>query len=301
MKAREKPSGTGRRISEEKLRRQRFIVVVFMIAMASVSGFAAFSILDKPSATQAVSFKAAIVDQLSGTSPNGSFTNDTKSILASAGYSVDYYSPDGVTVDFFRSLPSKGYGLVILRAHSTGWITGNPVAIFTSELWRSDRYVSEQLTGSVGEANLYPLLPWNQGYFVISSRFVRYSMQGSFPNSIIIMMGCTGLKDSEMAQAFVARGASVYISWDKSVTADRTDASTITLLRSLAIGKTVREAVDATMKLVGPDPAFGSHLAYYPEDQGGLALSLHNSQNQMLSVEIRLELCLPGESRSFAN
>ena len=242
--------------------------------MVSVSGFITYFVLNQSSSGQTVSFKAAIVDQLSGTFPNPSFNDNAKNLLLGAGYTVDYYSPDQVTVNFFRSLPSKGYGLIIIRAHSTGWIPGDPVSIFTSEPYIRSSYFYEQLTDQLGNGRLDN----DKIYFEISSKFVQDAMQGRFPNSIIVMMGCTGLKNSEMAQAFVSKGARVYVSWTNSVTPDRTDNATTALLRSLAQGKTVSKAVSTAMDEVGPDPIYNSRLGFYPDDQATLALNLqHNA------------------------
>jgi hypothetical protein len=280
-KAKEKPRSIKDRLREQRKRNRRLALAVIMIAVVSVSGFVTYFVLNPSSSGQAVSFKAAIIDQLSGTFPNPSFNDNAKTILVKAGYRVDYYSPEQVTVDFFRSLPSKGYGLVIIRAHSTGWVTGHPITIITSELWSANKYLYEQLTDSVAAAKL----PDNKTYFVITSKFVRESMQGTFPKSIVIMMGCTGLKDSEMAQAFVAKGAKLYVSWDKSVTADRTDNATTALLRSLAQGKTVGQAVNTAMDEAGPDPIYHSQLGFYPDDQATLVLSLqHNAM--MANVQV---------------
>jgi hypothetical protein len=266
------------RIREQRKRNRRITLAIILIALVSVSGFITYLVLNQSSSGQTVSIKAAIVDQLSGTFPNPSFKDNATTILVGAGYTVDYYLPDQVTVDFFRTLPLKGYGVVIIRAHSTGWMTGNPITIFTSEFWRSDKYVYEQLIDRLGSANLYPTLPRDQRYFVITSSFVRETMQGRFPNSVIVMMGCTGLKDSEMAKAFVSKGASIYVSWDNSVTADRTDNATIALLRSLAKGKTVKQALNTAMDEAGPDPVYHSQLGFYPDTQAALVLSMqHNA------------------------
>jgi hypothetical protein len=292
-KALEKPRSIKDRIREQRKRNRRVTLAVIMIAVVAVSGIITYSILNQSSSSRAVSFKAAIVDQLSGTFPNPSFNDNTKTILVGAGYTVSYYSPDQVTVDFFRSLPSKGYSLLIIRAHSTGWVTRHPITIITSELWSANKYLYEQLTDSVAASKLAD----NKTYFVITSKFVRESMQGTFPKSIVIMMGCTGLKDSEMAQAFVARGAKVYVSWDKSVTADRTDNATTALLRSLAEGRTVQQAVSAAMGQAGPDPVYNSRLGFYPDDQATLALNLQ--QNAMsANCQVLLESPVPYGERT---
>jgi hypothetical protein len=252
-----------------------------MIAVVAVSGFVTYFVLNHASSNQAVSFKAAIVDQLSGTIPDPSFNNNAKTILIAAGYTVDYYSPEQVTVELFRSLPSRGYGVIIIRAHSTGWIPGDATAILTSELYTENNHLYEQLVDQLGESRLFN----DKTYFAITAKFVQDAMQGRFSNSIIIMMGCTGLKDSSMAQAFVSKGARVYVSWENSVTPDRTDDATTALLQSLAEGKTVRQAVNTAMDEAGPDPIYNSTLGFYPDDQATLVLSLqHNAM--MANVQV---------------
>jgi hypothetical protein len=246
-----------------------------MILVACAYVFVLYANLGQPSATQVVGHKAAIVDQLSGTSPNPSFNDSATATLVDAGYTVEYYGPAQVTVDFFRSLPSRGYSLVLIRAHSTGVASsGDPVAIFTSEPYSQYKYFLDQIADRVGQGSLNG----NKTYFVINSNFVRDEMHGEFSKSVIVMMGCTGLITSEMAKAFIDKGAGVYISWDGSVTMERTDEATVALLRSFAQGRTIRAAVTAAMDKVGPDPVYDSHLGYYPEYQGELVLSLpHNA------------------------
>jgi hypothetical protein len=62
--------------------------------------------------------RAAIVDHLSLTEPNPAFADRATGVLEEAGYAVDYYPGEQVTVDFYRELPSRGYEMLILRVHS---------------------------------------------------------------------------------------------------------------------------------------------------------------------------------------
>ena len=79
------------------------------------------------------------------------------------------------------------------------------------------------------------------------------------------MMGCEGLLSERTAEAFVGRGAEVYISWDETVSAAHTDAATGVLLQHLLIeGLPAGDAVALTMAELGPDPFYGSELAVYP-------------------------------------
>jgi hypothetical protein len=69
-----------------------------------------------------------------------------------------------------------------------------------------------------------------------------------------------------MAEAFIEKGAKVYISWNGSVSASHRDQATTQLLKHLITEKqTIKQAVTETMKEVGSDPAHGSILQYYPD------------------------------------
>jgi hypothetical protein len=58
-------------------------------------------------------------------------------------------------------------------------------------------------------------------------------MQGSFRGATLLMMGCEGLKSPALGEAFLARGASHYVGWNRTVTASETDAAALTFLRKL--------------------------------------------------------------------
>jgi len=176
--------------------------------------------------------------------------------------SVDYYPGEEVTVDFYRTLPSRGYDLILLRAHSTGRITGEgagaaDVSLFTSERYEPGLYV-EQLTGGLGAATYFA---GGEQYFGITSDFIRSSMRGEFDGATIVVMGCEGLSNSAAAQALLDRGADAVVGWTGLVSAVHTDTATSNLLQDLVIEDlTLPEAVAQTMDNVGPDPVYGSDL-----------------------------------------
>lgn len=273
MKTKKKPLGMKHKIREEKKREERIglaVMVAILIVIISLSGFIINSLLSQPSTSSERSSstsepKAAIVDQAS-LSPAGGFneifTEKATNTLNQAGYTVDYYPGEKVTVEFYRRLPTHGYGLIILRVHSTA-ILGQ---LFTSEPYSSSKYVSEQLTDRVLKFSFSGEPPY---YFGISPLFVKHGMKGKFQNTTIIMMGCDGLRNTYMAQAFIEKGAKVYIGWDKAIFFSHTDAATTHLLQHLLIEKqTINQAVENTKKEVGPDPAENSLLIYYPLEAG---------------------------------
>ena len=221
------------------------------------------------SATVKRPMTAAVIDEVSAFIPDPQFNSSILSVLTSAGYRVDYYQPGAVTIQLFKELPSMGYGIVIIRDHSTGSGTDG-ISIVTSELYSSNKYAFEQLSGEVARVNLGVN---GLDYFSITPQFVREAMQGFFPGSIIVMMGCTGLASSEMAQAFVARGAQVYVSWNQVVQAYRTDVSTTIFLQQMTQGHSIEDSTSIATRLGPRDPIYHSQFEYYPSNAGSMTIS----------------------------
>jgi len=289
MNDRKKPKGTKARVQAYKKRLTyvgHAIIVGILIAIIAASSFFLYSMLHSPSDQNPVNptlqfqpdnpnpkLQAAIVDHLSLTFPNQTFIETATNTLKQAGYTADYYSGERVTVEFYRNLPTHGYNIIILRVHSAAAaLEGKeyveaPVSLFTSENYSRTTYVWEQLTDQLWIASYS--MPEPPYYFAITPKFVTSSIQGKFPNSIIVMMGCEGLNNTKMAEAFVEKGAKVYISWNQQVSASHTDLATTHLLQHLLTEKlTLKESVKETFKEVGLDPAYKSLLIYYPLEVG---------------------------------
>jgi hypothetical protein len=213
------------------------------------------------------------VDQLSLTFPNQTFVATATAILENVGYTVDYFPSENVTVEFFRNLPNQGYSIVILRAHSTAMNVKNnqcPVTIFTSESYDSSKYFHEQMNDQLTTVS-FSEEEREKGilYFGVWPSFVTDCTTGRFQDTVIVMMGCEGLKNTFMADAFVKKGAKTYVSWDQEVTAGHTDAATCGLLQHFLIEKqTLNRAVQITEGETGLDPIYGSHMAFYPSEAG---------------------------------
>jgi len=222
-----------------------------------------------PALRQTRPLSAAVIDELAATAPDPDSVNNMTISLEKAGYKVDYYGPKEVTVDLFKRLPSLGYGILVLRSHSTGWV-GDVIATVTSEPYSADKYTNEQLANQVVRVHIGVD---NKDYFGITPKFVRELMQGTFSSSIVIMMGCTGLINSEMAQAFVARGAEVFISWKQVIFVNRADGAAEALIQLMIGGRPVKEAVAVASEAAPPGPDSNSQLAYYPLDRESLVLS----------------------------
>lgn len=252
----------GRRVSKRRAKAVALLATVALVSLALGVGLLSWNLSsngDQP--------KAAIVDQLSLTFPNPTFVETATDILQHSGYAVAYYPGEEVTVDFYRNLPTHDYDLVILRVHSgiseeTDLTTGEKtrreyVGLFTGEPYSETKYSEEEI-GRLGRGTYHEGAP---PLFAISPDFIKYSMRGRFDNTLLIMMGCDGLRSDTTAQAFLDKGAKAFVSWSRPVSASHTDAATLRLLEHLLLdGLTIADAVSQTAAEVGPDPSYGGSL-----------------------------------------
>jgi len=217
---------------------------------------------------------AAIIDQLSASfQENEQFTSNVTKELEDYGFEVNIYQGGNITVDFYRRLPTYGYKLIIFRAHSgileqDGEVVPRTV-LFTNEKYSEARYALEQVYGQLtmgGACQGCPMM------FGITPEFVRAQnvvgqatdMEGRFDDTVIIMMGCSGIALPDLAEAFIDKGASIYLAWDRSVELYYVDEATPYLIGQLCSEElTFREAADNTMNAAGPDPNHGAELQFY--------------------------------------
>jgi len=226
--------------------------------------------------------QAAIVDHLSffPEQRNQTFVNTCTSILEEGGLTWAYYKGEEITVGFYRKLPSCGASLIILRVHSAIMKTENGtisiLGLFTSELYSDHKAATTYREDVLHNRLVTAFFEGGDVYFGIVPKFVEESMEGKFKDTVIIMMGCEGIgyidalthtreAYTDMADAFVKKGAKVYIGWDGPVGIGHTDLATVRLLQNLIQKKrTIKEAVRQTNGDVGPDPVYNSTLNYYP-------------------------------------
>ncbi len=209
---------------------------------------------------------AAIVDQVSIYDANPEFVAAATDTLEGAGYVVDYYPHQEVTVDLYRDLPAYGYDLIVLRAHSARMLEdwqGKPVdemVIFTSEPFTLGKYDDDIRSRSLASVSYSE--DSDESFFGIESEFVLSRMRGDLAGTTIIMMGCDGLTtQNATARAFLDRGAKAFISWDDLISWDHSDATTERLLELMLVdGLDADEAVTRTAAELGPDPVFGAEL-----------------------------------------
>jgi hypothetical protein len=219
--------------------------------------------------------RAAIVDQLEPYEPNPELITSITTLMTNYGLTVDYYHGEEITVDFYRALPAKGYKLILFRSHA-GLLgseekTISRTCLFTNEDYSSGKYIREQLADQLAMARIDASYPW---VFAIGAGFVERSMQGQYPKTVLLMMGCSTLYITDLAEAMVKKGASACIGFDASIGAEYMDAATLSLFRKLCRDKvSMYQAVSQTLLEKGRDPHFSGSLKYYPEDRGDMSLA----------------------------
>ncbi len=244
--------------------------IVFLALSAVVLGILLFIFLLNPSDRE-FPLKAIIVDQLGMEFPNSNFseTGVVASMLKDSGFQVSYRRSETVNVAFYMELAQREYGIIILRSHSATREDKTLVDFFTSEEFNQAKYTREQEKGWL-TMGYYQWKPEKQ-YFAVTPELVE-NLKGSFPKSVVIAMGCNSLNSTctEMAEAFINKGAKAYIGWTGLVQPSHTDNETIKLLEMLLIEeKKLSEAINA----IDADPIYGSKMEYCPSKAGNLTIS----------------------------
>jgi len=244
--------------------------------------------------------RAAIIDQLYDDIPNEQFQTKATEYLETAGYEVDLFTTKELTVDFYKKLPSMNYELIVFRTHAIGndgpdYTQKEPVSLFTGEKYRDDKYIQEQLLGQIGKGAPYMssimevsadlselnnsnntrveidvtpssnIVDDSNPYFLVGSKYVDEVMEGRFPNSVLVLGGCSTLSNPSLAKSLINRGASSVIGWDNLVGSVTNDVTILAFLENYLINDMeIEDAVESIMKN-NDKTKYGTTLSYYAE------------------------------------
>jgi hypothetical protein len=233
------------------------------------------------------SLKAAIIDQLSEDFPNKNFVANVTKILEEYNFNVAYYNYTQTKVEFFRELTEGNYGIIILRTHAALRKDGSAVDFFTSEHYSETKYEELQNKRLLvkGELNISGTI---KEYFAFTPTFVE-KLEGTFPKSVVIAMGCQSLNltvKQQMAKAFCdIKGAMAYIGWSSWVSWQHSDNETMQLIKRLLYEKmTIEDAI----RKANPDLDYGAFLDFYPKSSGSLRISDLITEAQTSTVSMKL-------------
>ncbi|MFW6055790.1 MAG: hypothetical protein ACOC9B_00565 [Chloroflexota bacterium] len=262
MPARKKKSTQSRKPASASL--WQWVVIGLVVAVVVLGLY----IMTHPPGRTTGSVDAIVIDQLSPTDPNPALRTSIRESLETYGLDVIEYQGEEVDVDLYRSLGLRGCRVLFIRSHAGLLVLEDEdveyiTALFTNEPYSRMRYVDEQLRDQV--LIVRPFADDAELSFGVSPYFVARSMEGHLPSTVVIIAGCSCLEQTDLAKAFLGRGASVVISWDDSVSLDYLDAAMGVLMRGLFDdGLSIGEAVEATMSTCGVGPEYGARLTYFP-------------------------------------
>jgi len=219
--------------------------------------------------------KAAIIDQLHNDKPNENYQKLVTEYLETAGYEVDLYTTDAITVNFYKRLPAMNYEFIVIRSHALGpGVIEDSATLFTGEKYSEDKHLQEQLSGLVGIGIPFrPNFVEQRGgpeafsdlmYFTIGSQLIDEKMVGSFPGSTIILGGCDTQEETLLANSLLGRGASEIVGWNGLITARDNDTIILDLVEEVLInGVAMDEAVELVMKEYEDKIRTAATLEYY--------------------------------------
>ena len=246
-----------------KRRRWPWILLILAAAIIFISIAAYLS--QKPGEV-APPKRAVILDGLSADYPNQTFIKSAEKVLGQAGFTVDVYGLENITLSLLRKLPSEDYGLVIFRVH--GGRIKQPIGLFIGGGLFIERCGPESHREEVETGYLLLGRPFfsNETYCVAPPHYITDKLHGRFKEAIIIAMSCFTGDDEVMARAFFKRGARAYIGFKGEISPAYADAFTIKLLQKLyAENIPIQEAFNQARSELGPDPHYkGAPILYLP-------------------------------------
>lgn len=256
---------TSEALRSEKPNRRRLkvglIAVASCLLILSISFFLWTSSTTSPQPTQQTTVevpKAAILDALYGGSQDLAYEQSLTNYLSTAGYSVDVFRGENVTIDLLGNI--GGYKVLILRIHSAIGSGGGFLYLFSGEKYTPSKYVQEQLSGAVREAITFD----NVSYFAINAVFLGGNNPIGLKDSTIILMGCNGTGSAYSIQRLLDKGIKAYIAWSGYVDLSYSDETTLALVKALYLEKSsVQAAVEGAMKEAGTEPGYNSVLECY--------------------------------------
>jgi hypothetical protein len=226
----------------------------------SISFFLWTSLTSSPQPAQQTTIeapKAAILDALYNGSQDLAYEQSLTNYLSTAGYSVDVFRGENVTIDLLENI--GGYKVLILRLHSAIASDGF-LYLFSGEPYTPSKYTQEQLSGAVREGITFE----NVSYFALNAVFLGGNNPTGLEDSTIILMGCNGTGDSYSIQRLLDKGVKAYIAWSGYVDLSYSDETTLALVKALYVEKsTVQTAVEEAMKEAGTEPDYNSVLECY--------------------------------------
>ncbi len=179
--------------------------------------------------------------------------------LERAGYTVDYYKDENVTINLLKRLDDEGYGVIYINSH--GFIDPQgSFALFINEKIDSEKanlYRNDLEEKSIGYLEAGSLA----GYLYVTPRFfLLYGNNSLFSDALIFIDACHSGNNTSLAEVFLNLGAQCFIGWNGPVN----------VIHGIMMdGKFFHEAckynktVEQALRGTRADPDSGATLTYF--------------------------------------
>ncbi len=199
------------------------------------------------------------------------YVDSVLGLLRGLGFNVTFVDSSNASVSVLSRELNGGYKLIILVTHGgVARVDGRSiVGLFTDEDYSPMKYVGLVEEGYLARG--VPYLDRSRSVFVFTPKYIARFVSG-VKGSVILAFGCKTLYNPSMAEAFIARGARVYVGWTGLVSVKENYVGLELFLKKfLAENATVNEAVSYVNEYLLEKGYGGSSLLYYyPPSAGGL-------------------------------
>ena len=193
-----------------------------------------------------------LYDQLSTVQSSVGFREGLDGLAAEHNFEINYRNATEVTVSLLKRTPKTR--LLVLRMHSGGF--DDSVWLFSGETYSESKYVLEQVRGQIHIARCSST---SEIVFAVGEDFINENWSG-LDDTLVVLMGCSSLGDTGLAEKMIDSGAVGVIGWDEMVSIEQSDSRVLRLIRNLIDGGYVGETVEMINKL-GEE----GNMVYYPE------------------------------------
>jgi hypothetical protein len=179
--------------------------------------------------------------------------------LERAGYIVDNYKDENVTINLLKRLDDEGYSVIYINSH--GFIDPQgSFALFINEKIDSEKinlYQNDIEENNVGYLEAGSLA----GYLYVTPQFfLLYGNNSLFPDTLIFIDACYSGNNTSLAEVFLNLGAQCFIGWNGPVN----------VIHGIMMdGKFFHEAckynktVEQALRGIRADPDSGATLTYF--------------------------------------
>jgi len=226
----------------------------------------------------------------------GQIINHLKTKFEANKYKVTVVNGSSVNLGFMAS-GFAGYGAYFFISHgifdgTRTWVmtgeepnTSDPLGKLLRDLYA--KWFKEEIC--IGGCREKRNGNWETvNFYLFSDKYVSGMYPAnSFPNSLIYLVACQGMKNLNLAQAYVAAGAGVVIGWDET---NCLGQATGKLLFDLLLGgMTVEEAfaaIPVDSKVDKCEVAAGAKLTYYPASGKDIVLVMPKEAEIIITTPV---------------